>query len=278
MDMPLALATIAADAERGEMIFPTNVDIALRVRRMLDDPDCAIEPLSKLISTEPVLSARVVAVANSIAYNPYGRTSSDLRSAVSRIGMNTLRSLATAVVVRQMQAMPKTPALQALAQRLWLHTTEVATLARVIAKKVTHQDPEAAFFAGVVHEVGSFYLLSRAADFPDLLQEPLTAWREGGEAQLGRAVLKALAVPEPVLAALEVMWDGFLAMPPASLGDTLLLADELASQESPLAELAGLGRQGDLGDLNLLIGEAMLQSILADSAEEMASLSAALQA
>jgi len=278
MDMPLALATIAADAERGEMIFPTNVDIALRVRRMLDDPDCAIEPLSKLISTEPVLSARVVAVANSIAYNPYGRTSSDLRSAVSRIGMNTLRSLATAVVVRQMQAMPKTPALQALAQRLWLHTTEVATLARVIAKKVTHQDPEAAFFAGVVHEVGSFYLLSRAADFPELLQEPFAAWREGGEAQLGRAVLKALAVPEPVLAALEVMWDGFLAMPPASLGDTLLLADELASQESPLAELAGLGRQGDLGDLNLLIGEAMLQSILADSAEEMASLSAALQA
>ena len=278
MDMPLALATIAADAERGEMIFPTNVDIALRVRRMLDDPDCAIEPLSKLISTEPVLSARVVAVANSIAYNPYGRTSSDLRSAVSRIGMNTLRSLATAVVVRQMQAMPKTPALQALAQRLWLHTTEVATLARVIAKKVTHQDPEAAFFAGVVHEVGSFYLLSRAADFPELLQEPFAAWREGGEAQVGRAVLKALAVPEPVLAALEVMWDGFLAMPPASLGDTLLLADELASQESPLAELAGLGRQGALGDLNLLIGEEMLQSILADSAEEMASLSAALQA
>ena len=43
--------------------------------------------------------------------------------------------------------------------------------ARVLARRVTRQNPDAAFFAGIVHEVGSFYLISRAADFPGLLRK-----------------------------------------------------------------------------------------------------------
>jgi len=215
-------------------------------------------------------------MANSVAYNPSGRSSSNLRGAGSRIGLKTLRTLATAVVVRQMQEMPPTPEHRALAARLWEHTTQVATLARVIARKVTGQDPEAAFFAGIVHEVGAFYLISRAAAFPGLLAGDLDSWHGEGEALVGRAVLKALGVPANIMAALEALWDGYLAMPPESLGDTLLLADELATTESPLATLSGMSRNGLAADIDLVIGEEMLQDILADSAEEMASLIAAL--
>ena len=276
MDIQATLGTLAAEAARGDMVFPTHADIALRVQRALDDPDCAIDQLSKLISAEPILSAKVVSVANSVAYNPSGRAMSDVRSAVSRLGFKTLRTMATAVVVRQMQGMAQSPEHRALAGRLWEHTAHVAALARVIARRVTKQDPEAAFFAGIVHEVGAFYLISRATAFPGLLESDLEAWHESGEAQVGRSVLSALGVPDNILAALETLWDGYLAMPATSLGDTLLLADQLSPVESPLSELSGMSNKGMTADIDLLVDGETLSSILAESAEEVASLTAAL--
>ena len=276
MDVQAALDSIAADAARGDIVFPTHTDIALRVQRLLDDPDCSIDQLSKVISAEPILSAKVVSVANSVAYNPSGRAMSDVRSAVSRLGFKTLRTMATAVVVRQMQGMAKLPEHRKLAAHLWEHTAHVAALARVIARRVTKQDPEAAFFAGIVHEVGTFYLISRAESFPGLLESDLEAWHEQGEALVGRSVLRALGVPDNVFAALETLWDGYLAMPATSLGDTLLLADQLSPVESPLAALSGMSNKGMSADIDLLVDGETLSSILAESAEEVESLTAAL--
>lgn len=268
---------IAADAACGEMVFSTHSEIALRVQRALDDPDCSVDQLSKLIAAEPILSAKVVSIANSVAYNHSGRAVSDVRSAVSRLGFNTLRTLATLVVVRQMQGTAKSPEQRALAGRLWEHTAHVATLARVIARRVTKQDPEAAFFAGIVHEVGGFYMISRAAAFPGLLESNLESWYGEGEAEVGRSVLRAIGVPANILDALETLWGAYLAMPAESLGDTLLLAELLSPVESPLAELAGMSGQGMTADLDLLVDDEMLSSILADSAEEVESLVAALR-
>lgn len=277
MDVRSALDTIAADAQRGDIVFPTNTDIALRVQRLLDDPDCAIEALGKLIAAEPILSSRVLSIANSIAYNPGGRAITELKSAISRLGFASLRALAAAVIVRQMKGLSHDVSHRALASLLWEHTAHVAALARVIARRVTRQNPDAAFFAGIVHEVGSFYLISRANAFPGLFDSDLELWHGDGEAAVGGAVLKALDVPAHIVQAVETLWVGFLALPPSSLGDTLLLADQLAPIESPIDALAGMSRKGMTVDLEMLIDDETLSQILAESAEEVASLSAALK-
>jgi hypothetical protein len=87
----------------------------LKVQRLIDDPDCSIDSLAKLVQADPVLAARVVAVANSVVYNRTGRGVADIRSAVSRLGLNTLRVLAASVVVKQMEGMAGTPAHRKLA-------------------------------------------------------------------------------------------------------------------------------------------------------------------
>jgi HD-like signal output (HDOD) protein len=278
MDVQAALKAVADDAARGDMVFTTHAELALRVQRALDDPDCSIDRLSKLIAAEPILSARVVGIANSVAYNHSGRAITDVRSAVSRLGFSSLRVLATAVVVRQMEGVSKNAEHRALAARLWEHTAHVASLARVIAQRVTHQNPDAAFFAGIVHEVGGFYLISRASAFPGLLEGNFEPWYGKGEAEVGRAVLHVLGVPENILEALETLWAGYLSMPPESLGDTLLLADQLSPVESPLSQLAGMGREGMPVDIDLLIDDETLSGILKESAEEVASLTDALKA
>ena len=276
IDVQNVLERIADDAGRGEVVFPTHAQIALRVQRLLDDPDCSTEALCRLIAAEPVLATRVLAIANSIAYNPGGRRIEELKPALPRIGFAALRAMAAAVVIRQMQSMSTVLEHRELAARLWEHTAHVAALARVLARHITHQNPDTAFFAGIVHECGNFYLIARAGEFPELFASDLESLHGDGEARIGRAVLAALEVPEPVRAASEVLWAGYLAMPPHSLGDTLLLADEISPVESPLDALTGMSRRGMTAEIDLLIDDETLADILAESADEVADLCAVL--
>jgi HD-like signal output (HDOD) protein len=269
------LKKIAAEIERGEVSFPTSAVVALKLKRALDDPDCPLDRAARLVQAEPLLSAKVVAVANSTVCNRSGRPITDVRTAVLRLGFRYLRALASAVVSRQL-AVPATPRDRYLAERLWQHTAHVAALAQVLARRVTRLDPETALFAGIVHEVGAFYLISRTRDYPGLLDDDFPAWSESGEAEVGRAVLRALAVPQAIIDAIEVCWQGFLAMPPTTLGDTLLLADELAPVESPLRDLDGCPREGMAASIDLLVGQETLRDILRESAQDVASLTAAL--
>ncbi|HEX8989138.1 MAG TPA: HDOD domain-containing protein [Rhodocyclaceae bacterium] len=277
MDKLAAFRAIAAEVGRGELAFPTSAQVALRVRRALEDPECHIEKAAHLVEAEPLLAARVVAMANSVAFNRSGREVTDVRTAVTRLGFRTVRSLAGALVTRQL-AGSQTGAGQEIAARLWEHTAHVAALSHVVARRVTRQDPETALFAGIVHEVGGFYLLSRAKDYPGLLDGEPLEWMEEGERMVGRAVLSVLEVPQPVEAAIEGYWDGFLAMPPATLADTLLLAEELSEVGSPLHGAAGKPNDpGRAASIDMAIGAETLSSILSESAQEVASLFGALQ-
>jgi len=278
MERRQLFSQIAAEAASGEKAFPTHAEVALRVRRALDDPDCPLDTAAKLVQAEPVLAARVVAIANSPVYNRSGREINDVRQAVMRLGFATIRSLATALVVRQLAGgKNSTPQERALAGKLWAHTAQVAALAHVIARRVTHQDAEAAMFAGIVHEVGGFYLLSQAHRFPGLLDGEFTGWVDEGEAEVGRAVLTILGVPESVMKAVEDLWEGYLAMPPATLGDTLLLAEEISPIVSPLYELAGEADVKHEASLDVMLDEEALSEILAESQAEVKSLTGALQ-
>ena len=276
MNVQAALDGITADATRGDFVFPTHAGIALRVQRLLDAPDCALDTLTRLIAAEPVLAARVLGLANAAAYNPGGRRIDDLKQATTRIGFSALRALAAALVVRQMEQLSPLESHRALAATLWKHTAHVAALARVIARRVTGQNPDLAFFAGIVHEIGSFYLIARASEFPELLTSDLEVLHGDGEARIGHAVLKALDVPSSVLEAMDTLWSGYLAMPPHSLGDTLLLANEITPLESPLDVLTGMSRKGMSAEIELLIDDDTLSHILAESADEVASLCAVL--
>lgn len=272
MELNKALQTIADEATRGELVFPTSARLALKVKQQLDNPRCHIDSASRLVQAEPLLAARTVALANSVAYNPGGQEITDVRSAVGRLGFDTVRMLAAALVTRQMAGILDRPEHHAIATQLWEHAAHVAALAHVIARRVGDLDPETAMFAGIVHEVGNFYLLSRAAEFPELLALGPTDWEADGESQIGRAVLGALGVPKSVTEAIEHYWHGELALPPRTLGDILLLADNLAPMESPLHPLRKdvAGASSDL--VETVIGVETLHTIVQDSTDEFEAL------
>jgi hypothetical protein len=153
----------------------------------------------------------------------------------------------------------------------------VAALSRVLARRVTRQDPETALFAGLIHEVGAFYLISRANDYPVLIDSEAAEGDDEIEAAIGNEVLKMLAVPDTVAAAVQVVWAGYLTLPPTSLGDTVLLANELAPVLSPFDSMPDWRDKSLAASVDMVIGKETLVEILAESAEELASLTKALQ-
>ena len=278
MDKIAIFENITNQVAQGDLVFSTGAQLALKLRHALDDPDCHVNTAARLIQAEPLLSARVIAIANSVVYNRSGREIADVHIAVTLLGFKTIRSLAMALVTRQMAGKSKIPEHQELVNKLWEHSAHVASLAHAIARHVTHQDPETALFAGIIHEIGGFYMLSRAEEFPELLEGDFTEWLEGGEIKVGRAVLGKLKVPTSVTAVIETFWDGFLAMPPVTLADTLLLAEELAPVSSPLHRLDNKVPDNKVtASIEMVIGEEKLSLILNESAEEIDSLTRALQ-
>ncbi|MFZ6723251.1 HDOD domain-containing protein [Undibacterium sp. Ji49W] len=281
MNKSEALRSIVEQASNGDLVFPTNVNASLKIQQALDDPDCGIETAAKLVMTEPLMSARVVAIANSVAYNRFGGGVTNIRTAITILGFNTLRSVTAAVVMRQLSAAVSHPGIRAKMEALWRHSAYVAALAHLIARKVSKVDAETALFAGIVHEVGGFYLLSRAQEFPALLDIETAPpspddLAETDETFIGRAVLNKLLVPKRVVSAVEALWYGMRVMPPETLGDTLLLANELAAVPSPLDPRSPESIRQSASEIDFAVGEGTLSSILSESAEDVESLTATL--
>lgn len=272
-----AIRKLAAEAESGELVFSTHSHVALQVRMALDDPEIHLDKAAKVVQADPMLAAKVVGLANSVAFNRSGNPISDVRTAVMRLGVNLIRGLSTALIMRQFSATPSA-AHQALAARLWEHSAHVAALSYVLARRMGQQNSDMAMFAGMVHEIGGFYLISRAATYPDLIDEGVSeAWQAGGEAQVGDAVLRALLVPGEIATAVRALWQGKVTLPPKCLADTLFLANCLTPILNPLQPATS---EIERVELLALATQAMadqgLASVLEESGEELNSVMASL--
>jgi HD-like signal output (HDOD) protein len=264
---------IAAQAARGDITFPTSVNAVLRLQLALDEPDCHLEDAIRLVLGEPQLAARTVALANTAAFNSAGKSQiTNVRAAVARIGYRRLQALVASLVVRQFGSRIVDPALRAKAEQLWAHTAHVAALAEAFARRVTFVNPDTALFAGIVHEVGGFYLLSRADEFPGLLDDDPEKWAELCEDVVSREVLTKLAVPEQVAEAIVELRNAWLGMPPDSLRDTLLLANQFSPVPSPLGTPLPPPPEHEESALDFVVDAATLADIQREAAETFTSM------
>lgn len=283
MEKSAILSALAAEVEQGRLIFPTSTHAAIRINRALNDPDCNLEMMIKLIQLEPLLSVKVVAIANSVVFNRSGKRITDVRSAVTLVGVRTVRNLAMAVIVQQLAG---AQARSDIVTQLWRHSAHVAALAQVIARRITKQDPDTAMFAGIIHEISWFYLLAREKYYPGLIDESIaSSWGSNEdledetelecEIKIGTAIFKALSIPESIIGSIIYLWRGYLSFPPTTLGDTLLFADQLAPVKSPFM-LPANQMSYSIANIDLLTDEETLSSILMDSEAEINSLTHAL--
>ena len=64
--------SLAAELSGGHVDLPSFPEIALRVRRVLSDPDTTLEKVVRVVGSEPALAARLLRIANSASINRSG--------------------------------------------------------------------------------------------------------------------------------------------------------------------------------------------------------------
>jgi HD-like signal output (HDOD) protein len=152
--------------------LPGFPDIVARVQHVLADENVSTDKVVKVLGTEPVLAGQLMRVANSAALNPSGKAIADLRSAVARVGLNTVRTATIAYAVRLLRGGAELKNIADQLNELWQRNVLVASIAYVLARKRTQVNPDTALLTGLLHGVGRLYIMTRAVRHPGLFANP----------------------------------------------------------------------------------------------------------
>jgi len=267
------LEDIARDLS-GDINFPTCMDAAILVRNTLRDPMASLERVVQVVGIEPLISSKLLRLANSVSYNPSGKRVTDLATAIGRLGFEVVRTTSLAVAMDQMLKSRNLAAYDDLARQAWEHSLQVAAIARVLARRIGRVKPDEAMLAGLVHDIGIFYLLFRAAEYAeyrdnrDAMLDLIRGWHES----IGESLLHILGLPDHITEAVRDHDQPQNVEAPSSIRDILYFANLLAMdpQCSQLTEISPAVAEQTIGD------RSRFADLLEEAAEDIRELRAAL--
>ena len=156
---------IQRDLEHDRLALPMLPDIVLRYRNIVSG-DADVRRIKALIQTDPALTALLMKVANSVVYRatkPIGT----IEDAIVRIGLTALQNFVIGFAMRKLFK-TKSPHIKKQMENLWAHSTEVAAISYVLAKKLGKFNPDHAMLLGLLHDIGTLPVLSYAENFPEI--------------------------------------------------------------------------------------------------------------
>lgn len=259
--------------------LPRFPETALRIQEALKDPDVSIDSLSTIVLTEPMLTVRLLRMANSAMMQRGPLEVTDVKVAMSRIGLSMVQSAAMSIAADEAFKAPKGSLMSMRLKKIRNHSAKVCSIAYVLAKKVPGTcNPDDAMLAGLLHSVGKFYILSRADESPELianeaaLETLLNEWYTG----VGRAIVEFWGFPEHIVHAVDEheLVDRMISGN-ADLTDIIVVANFLAKAEQEKAEVQVMLDEMPSVSRMKLDGETLLNYIQ-ESDEEISSMMQAL--
>jgi len=269
---------LAEALSAGPVELPSFPEVALRVQEVLADDAVSTDTVVRIVGAEPMLAARIVSLANAAAVNPSSTPVSDLRTAVARLGFDSLRAAAVSFAVAQLRRREQYRSVEQPLTLLWLDAVTMAASACVVGRRSGRISPDTALFAGLVAGVGRIYILTRAAAHPALFTDPgayqiiVRDWH----ANIARALLESWHVAEDIVEAVHTYETRDQdTRPGTALPDVLTVAALLGShRDAP--ELLFEGVPAMRAAKRLGLDAATCVALQAQSTSELATLRAAL--
>ncbi len=135
------------------LVIPSPPQIITRLLAMISEDRCSAEELSELILKDPSLTARILKVANSPFYQ-FSNKIETVSHAISLLGQETIRMICVSESFLAIFPMNK-GRLHQLFQRHNDHSLLTGIIAKALIGYLAPDiDPEKAFIAGLLHDIG----------------------------------------------------------------------------------------------------------------------------
>ena len=208
------------DVAAGRVELPTIPGVVQRLIAALRDPDVDARKIGEALSRDPVLSAKVLRVANS-SYFGGQRSMASIDAAVAMIGTQALNKLVVACGVAS-----TFETIQCIDLRIFWRDALVAAIAASKLAPRLAADPEEAYLCGLLHATGHLIL---CRSYPDIANAMLTGFAVVRGAELVAIELEAFGIDHPTVGALWV----------ESLGFPQTIADAVQGTVRPVADIRG---------------------------------------
>lgn len=194
-DVPKELRSSAffhgvCEAYRNDALrVPSLPDIAIRLRQALNK-DIGIADAVKIVNLDPVISSKLIQVANSPLYRTLNPAANCL-DAVNRLGLKTTQNLVVSISLNNLFR-SSNKRLNNKIQQIWKQSILIASLSHTLAAICGRVNPDEALLAGLIHNIGAVPIITFAESFDKdaYTEQELDQTIEVLEGLLGVAILK----------------------------------------------------------------------------------------
>ena len=231
--------------------FPVSVQ---RVIEMTSDLHCDPRELIQVLEHDPVLTIKILKIANSAYFGVMSQISS-IRHAVAYLGLNTVKHIA--VTVASVGVMPRTNAAGIRMERFLSHSLSVAVLAKSLAIQCSASPAhvQSCFVAGLLHDIGQVvWAQSRPEEYAQVVQHKASTGLSTAEAeteilgsthaQLGGMLARKWQFSEALIESIQHHHEAATDPSSGILRDCLYVANITADQLHELDELPHVQPKG----------------------------------
>ena len=255
---------IHREFNHNEVDLPSMPEVALKINQAVQDESLDIQEIADIVQSDPMIAARAVQVANSAMYVG-SQPVQTIKRAVQRIGLRAMRAIVMSVTLRNLYT-PKSPLIKKKMISYYQHSVRIGVISHAITKKVKGFDPEQAFLAGLIHDIGIVPILIRADNHDEVKNnaELLDKIIDSLKTKVGAMLLKQWKFERELITVVEDAENWGRDIIKADYCDIVQVAqlhgEMLGGRKMnapSLEELPALGRL-NLGDINskLIIAQA----------------------
>ncbi|QDV51302.1 HDOD domain-containing protein [Gimesia fumaroli] len=231
---------------------PTLPEVAQELSRLAGDPTASAQDMAHVAEADSGLAAQILRVVNSSFFG-FSRQISTIPQAIVVLGTHGVRNIALGLTVSTLRPKTESHSLHFDVDDFWRHSLSVAIGARQLARDLVICDPEEAFLAGLLHDIGKLILIESCTEqYEEIIgvaqsnNQPLHILEESQlgftHTDVGFALCERWKIPESVAYTVQNHHNWNCDRPITTKQDQLLF---LVNTANNLAKVSGIGFSGN---------------------------------
>ena len=184
--------------------LPSLPEVYLKLEEEINSSNSSIDKLSKIISTDPIITAKILQLTNSAFFGLSNRIS-NMTQALNYLGIKVIQNLVLSI--KLFKSTDPHGANAIIYENIWNHSNKVAFIAQKFAEVCNLQkvQKEDTYLGGLLHDIGKIILLEKIKEIKigvDLkFDEYEKQFNNITHADVGAYLLGLWGLPDPIVEA-----------------------------------------------------------------------------